>query len=142
MLPISVEDLDESQMEAAHRVLAALDRLDAREAVLFASARRYIRHSYRGMVHIHINSPEVGIRNFEATCFGQSLSLGGLSFIYPAELPVRRLSVTIIMPDGAERSFDGAVVRTRSFPEDGFWEFGIEFVRRLELSAAPEFVTR
>jgi hypothetical protein len=128
--------LESPQLAAARRVLDELDRLDAREAVLFAAARKYPRHSYRGTVTIRIDEPALGIYAFEATCFGQSLSVGGLSFIYPAALPVRRLSVTIEMPDGSQRSFEGTVVRTRSFPDDGFWEFGVEFLRRLDPNAA------
>lgn len=137
MLPLNADELLPWQLSAARRVLDYLDVLDAREARMYASIRRFTRRPYRAIVEIVIDAPEIGIRDFQARCFAHSLSRGGISLIYPAELPVKRLTVVLTMPDESRRRFNSAIVRTRHFQKEGFWEFGLEFMA----PAAAELLT-
>ncbi|MCC7423499.1 MAG: PilZ domain-containing protein [Planctomycetaceae bacterium] len=131
---LSIENYNERQNRSAQRVLDMLDQLDSRLGTHYSGKRRHTRVQYRGVGTVCVTSPEQSILDTSgAGSFSvhvRSLSQSGLSFIYPGEIPEKNVFVGLDQAKGGKTWFVAEIVRVKEISEEGFWEYGVRFVRR------------
>ncbi len=132
---LSVEAYSQEQMDRAVRVIEQLaesdDRRDASKPRREFARRRYHRV-------ISIRREPVGFASatsLPVSChvLARNISQGGLSFVYPGKLDVRRLLVSPSGPGSEHIWFRAEIVRMREVTE-GFWEYGVGFRGRVDLA--------
>jgi hypothetical protein len=131
---LSLENYNERQNRSAHRVLDTLDQLDTRLSTHYSGKRRHTRVQYRGVGTVCFPNPDVSILDpSSAGAFSvhiRSLSQSGLSFIYPGEIPERNVLVGLDQAGRTKTWFAAEIVRVKAIEEEGFWEYGVKFLRR------------
>lgn len=131
---LSIERYSEKQSRSAARVLDTLDQLDSRLAGHFSGKRRHTRVQYRGHGTICLPDPDQPILDLaSSSSFSvhvRSLSQSGLSFIYPGEIVEKNVVVGLEQGGKAATWFVAEIVRIKEIVEEGFWEYGVKFVRR------------
>lgn len=133
---VSVTEYDARQAAAAQRVLDCLDRLDRQVAIQHAMHRRYERKPFRAVATIEFldDAGLAGVPGDRARIgvWARSLSRSGLSFICPGEIRAQHIKVGLTLPGGKQAWFAARIVRQRTVPETGFWEYGVAFTGRAE----------
>jgi len=131
---LSVENYSEKQQRSALRLLDSLDQTDSRLATHYSVKRRHSRVPYRGLATLCF--PDAGAAVLSpsggqsCTVWVRALSQSGLSFIYPEFLEETTLLFGLSAPNQDMTWFVSKVVRVREVVEEGFWEYGVKFLRR------------
>ncbi len=131
----SADCYSDSEQRAVMRLLDSLDRIDRRTGVHFEKVRSHARQPYRGIVWLAMpDDVEVGgnPQDHAVKVYARSLSRSGLAFVCPSYIPHRRVLCGLTLANGTTRWMEADVVRRRETREQGFWEYGVSFCKRVE----------
>jgi HD-GYP domain-containing protein (c-di-GMP phosphodiesterase class II) len=131
----SLETYTERQKLSVVKVLEMLDRCSSRHAKHAVENRKHDRKPFRRTVSICVPEPENPIVGFQQEnafrAVSRNVSQGGLSFIHPAELPLADVFIGLSFTGDDVKWFQARIVRSREIEEEGFWEYGVAFRRRV-----------
>lgn len=134
MSSVTIEHYTERQQRSAQRVLDTLDQMDSRLSPHYSAKRQHSRRAYRGvgtLCFVDVSQPTIEFSK-EKCCevWIRAVSLSGLSFIYPEEILTKQVLFGLKSASGETTWFVAEIVRSRSVVEEGFWEYGVKFLRR------------
>lgn len=132
---LSVEAYSQEQLDTAVRLIEKLAETDDRRDEN-KPRRRFTRRRYHRVISIQREAAGAAKTASPASrchVLARNISQGGLSFVYPGKLDVRRLLVSPSGPGSEHIWFRAEVVRVREV-DAGFWEYGVGFRGRVDVA--------
>ena len=134
MTILSTEQYSPKQQKCAERVLDSLDHLLERLDKHYKSQRSHERKQLRSVAVVKIPIPDAAGEVHEIKVYTHNISAGGMCFIYPDLIAAEKVFVGLITSQaGVNLWFNSKIVRTKEIQGEGFWEYGVAFLGRIEL---------
>jgi hypothetical protein len=129
---LSIDEYSVAHQRAAERVLAKLQRLDARSATKYGRERRHLRQAVKCVLEIHMLPNCLASKEPPFRAYSVDVSQSGVGFIAPAEIHDEQVCVGVPGKEGRHNWFLAEIVRKRQVPEEMFWEYGAVFLARVD----------
>jgi HD-GYP domain-containing protein (c-di-GMP phosphodiesterase class II) len=133
----SLEHYSERQK---YNASCALDILEGSRKISdnqYAAQRMYVRTVVRSVVTIQLLDPTNPVLNLQSghtfRVTTHDVSQGGISFIYPGQLPLGNILVGLGASDNEKAWFLGKILRNREVGDTGFWLHGVAFQQRISV---------